>query len=131
MKKTFLYAICILAALNCREKTEEKLPVQEKLPTAKETPKPTGGTGNWSASQGVMNWNDAKARCASLGMRLPTLAEFNAAYDSGVTKSWNDLSAYWTSDAFSDFRAYFFNIDGGYSNHYRKDVGSFYVRCIR
>ena len=135
MKKTFLYAICILAALNCKEKTEEKLPVQEKLPAAKETPKPTGGNGKWSAYQGRMNWKDAQAKCASIKMRLPARAEIKAAYDAKLTEEWiKDLNSYyhWTSEEFSDDRAYLFNIVYGNSDVLHKNNSNFYyVRCIR
>jgi hypothetical protein len=31
--------------------------------------------GKWSEYQGYMNWEDGKKKCASLGMRLPTIEE--------------------------------------------------------
>ncbi|MBK8396274.1 MAG: hypothetical protein IPL26_13695 [Leptospiraceae bacterium] len=47
---------------------------------------------NFSESQGAMNWNDAKAKCASLGMRLPTRSELTLAYIAKETESWGKMA---------------------------------------
>lgn len=124
MKKTFVYAIYIFFALNCKEKAEEK-PAAMKV--AKET-RESAGTGNWSSNQGIMNWRDAQAKCASIGMRLPTRTEIKAVYDAKLTEEWKNI--YWTKDEFSDALAYNFNITNGDSDSGLKD-GLYYVRCIR
>lgn len=41
-------------------------------------------SGKWSAYQGLMYWNDAKKKCASIGMRLPTRGELVAAHKAGL-----------------------------------------------
>ena len=46
------------------------------------------GSDKWSEYQGEMNWNNAKAKCDNLKMRLPTRAEFQAAYKAKITESW-------------------------------------------
>ncbi len=33
------------------------------------------GSENWSEHQGYMNWRNAKTKCESIGMRLPTRKE--------------------------------------------------------
>ena len=74
---------------------------------------------NWSGYQGVMNWHDAKAKCVSLGMRLPT-------------KAWEkDGRWYWTSeDSFAE-TAYGVFIHDGYVYSGNKATGVSFVRCIR
>ncbi len=51
----------------------------------------------WSDYQGEMIYDNAVAKCESLGMRLPTLAEFNVAYKAKLTEAWiKDGIHYWT-----------------------------------
>lgn len=51
----------------------------------------------WSSYQGKKTWNEAKDRCESLKMRLPTISEIDIARHSGTTKLWEQNSAkYWT-----------------------------------
>jgi len=92
----------------------------------------------WSDYQGKMNWNDAKAKCASLGMRLPTRAELGTAYKAKVTQSWkvdwqkSGYSNHWTSEEYSASGAYTFYVgDGDDTVSYFKDVDGVHVRCIR
>ncbi len=55
-------------------------------------------TNAWSAYQGKMTWQEAKAKCASIEKRLPTRAEFEATYKVKMTKSWEkDGMWYWNS----------------------------------
>jgi len=97
--------------------------------------KTNNGSNKWSDYQGLMNWEDAKAKCASIGMRLPTREELFAAYKAGAREKWQKeathaYSAYWTSEessaesAYGVVRAY---RDVVYGN---KDY-SHLVRCVR
>ena len=89
------------------------------------------GDGKWSAYQGVMNWEDAKKKCANLRMRLPTIEELKEAYKSKVTDSWKtDGITYWSSTPVGVDRAYHFHVDSGGSYDPPRD-GIFYVRCLR
>ncbi|MBP9888294.1 MAG: DUF1566 domain-containing protein [Leptospiraceae bacterium] len=88
-------------------------------------------SGNWSDYQGYMNWEDAKKKCASIGMRLPTIEELKAAYVAKVTAPWKtDGYSYWSSTTVDDDRAYDLRIDDGGSYDYSR-VGNLYVRCLR
>lgn len=52
----------------------------------------------WSAYQGFFGFIDAKKKCKSIGMRLPTIEELKSANRSKITKSWDkDSSYYWSS----------------------------------
>ncbi len=94
----------------------------------------------WSDYQGIMTWDEAKAKCISLGMRLPTKAEFKIANTAKETKKWNtDIEKdndvlYWTSEEDHSesppYLAYYF--DKGNGNFYRefKTIPKV-VRCIR
>ncbi len=95
------------------------------------TPKPAPSNGKWSAYQGVMNWEDAKKKCASIGMRLPTIEELKAAYAAGITESWKtDGNYYWSSTPVGDDRAYLLDIRFGNSyDNFR--VSKHTVRCLR
>lgn len=101
--------------------------------TTKSDPKPTPSSGKWSAYQGKMNWEDAKAQCASIGMRLPTIEELKVAYEAKITDSWEndgDRYLYWSSTPFGATRAYYFSIyDGGSYDYSRRGEDS--VRCVR
>jgi hypothetical protein len=51
----------------------------------------------WSSYQGKKTWNEAKERCESINMRLPTISEIDIARHSGTTKMWEKYSGnYWT-----------------------------------
>jgi hypothetical protein len=66
---------------------------------------------SWSDYQGKMNWNDAKAKCASIKMRLPSRSELESAYKSGLMASWkNDGTVYWSSEIYATAYAYFFYV---------------------
>ena len=87
-----------------------------------------GQSNAWSSYQGNMSWEDANEKCKSIGMRLPTLKELKAAYDSGITKSWqNDGRNYWSSTPDSGGDNYVFNILDG-SSHIAISAP---VRCRR
>ncbi len=54
--------------------------------------------GKWSDYRGRKRWRDALEDCANIGMRLPTVEELKAAYNSGLTKQWGkDGCNYWTA----------------------------------
>jgi hypothetical protein len=82
----------------------------------------------WSDYQGLMNWNNGKAKCASIGMRLPTIEELKAAYTAKVTEPWKaDGHGYWSSTPNGDSLAYGLGFNGyGYLRDYDN-----LVRCIR
>lgn len=87
--------------------------------------------GKWSKYQGWMNWEDAKAKCRNIGMRLPTRKEFQSAHKAGITESWKkDGAYYWTSEESSKSGTYTFGIFVGLSISERADKGK-HTRCIR
>lgn len=92
---------------------------------------PSVGSGKWSAYMGNMNWEDAKAKCKSIGMRLPTRTELKAAYEAKLTEPWTaNGSYYWTSEECSEASAYNFTVaDGIVFNISKTNVSR--VRCIR
>jgi|JI10StandDraft_1071094.scaffolds.fasta_scaffold27852_8 hypothetical protein len=94
-------------------------------------PKKEEDTGKWSDYQGLMNWEDAKAKCASIKMRLPTIEELRKAFLYKVTEPWEkDGVYYWSSTHLGDDRAYFLNIlIGNNYDYYRNNYGN--VRCLR
>ncbi len=81
--------------------------------------------------QGRMNWYNAKEKCASIGMRLPTLEEGKAALQAGLTKKW-DVGSYWTSDDYfaDNTYAHYFNVLNYNIGETAKTVG-YLVSCIR
>ena len=110
---------------DCKKKS-----VTPVIPNKKEATAP----GKWSDYLGEMNWKDAKADCASLGMRLPTREELVAAHKAGAWIKWqkeahpHEHSAYWTSEKYSAENTYSVHIGSGYIT---KDRYYSYVRCIR
>lgn len=87
--------------------------------------------GKWSAYQGEMNWEDAKAKCARLGMRLPTISELKAAYAAKVTESWRmEGGVYWSSTPDTDGVAYYLNVSTGSAGYYYYDTKT-HFRCLR
>ena len=53
----------------------------------------------WSQSLGLLSWNEAKIKCESLKMRLPTLLEMKDAFREGEFEKWDndEGGVYWTS----------------------------------
>lgn len=90
----------------------------------------------WSKYQGLTNWDEARIKCASIQMRLPTSKELMTAYKTNVTDAWKtdlekfSFAHYWSSEEYSEVEAYYFSMhdDGIYV--YYKEV-NFHVRCIR
>lgn len=76
-----------------------------------------------------MTWNEAIQKSAEMGMRLPKCEEFTAAYKAKLTESWSEGNLYWTSDSYSEDKAFVFDIVTGnrrtYSTNLRENV-----RCI-
>ncbi len=85
----------------------------------------------FSEYQGNMSWDSANTKCRSIGMRLPTIDELKAAYNAGITKSWQkDGSSYWSSTPYDAVRYYELNVDfGSTRSDYRYDYSN--VRCRR
>lgn len=53
---------------------------------------------NWSEYMGRMGWEEAKNKCASLKMTLPTMNELVDIFNAEVGKSWlKDGAFYWSS----------------------------------
>ncbi|MEM7180512.1 MAG: hypothetical protein AAF518_06345 [Spirochaetota bacterium] len=77
---------------------------------------------SWSSYQGEMNWYDAKEKCTSIGMRLPSSKELVAAYTSGVNKKWDTKQTnwYWASDSQSAENAYYVSMHNGDTNYFNK-----------
>jgi hypothetical protein len=90
-------------------------------------------TGTWGRYQGSLKWEDAKARCASNGMRLPSIEELKAAYKAKVTESWRqngDGCRFWSSTPDGDKQANYFDVcEGQSSSTYRYHDHN--VRCLR
>lgn len=90
----------------------------------------------WSDYQGIMTWDNAKAKCSSLAMRLPTKAELETAYNEKETEGWNadiekdNPKTYWTSEESSDNSATTFSLGYGYALTPAKYHDN-HVRCIR
>jgi hypothetical protein len=98
-------------------------------------------TRQWSKYQGQMNWYNAKVKCKTLGMRLPTIKEFQTAYKVKALESWkrdwyeSGYSLYWTSKEgeegiFKKAYAYLFSVDIGIIGNSAK-YGDIHLRCIR
>jgi formylglycine-generating enzyme required for sulfatase activity len=114
-----LILFCIAAKpISNKQKKEAKLKLQ-----------------HWSSDQGAMTWYEAKAKCASLKMRLPTRVEWIKAYNAKVFDGWNNIldkpeyHVYWTSEEPSHAYAYYSTVHGTIEPIGKND-GS-HVRCIR
>ena len=105
--------------------------------TTKPDPKPTPSSGKWSADQGDMNWEDAKKKCVSIGMRLPTRDELVAAHKAGLREKWDAEASdyglpFWTSEESSIENAYVVSMfNGGDVYGSGKGNGYINVRCVR
>jgi hypothetical protein len=85
----------------------------------------------WSPYMGRMDWDDARAKCRSIGMRLPTLQELKAAYNAGITESWkNDAIDYWSSTPY-DAQMYYTLIVYDGITHLGASTRYSHVRCRR
>ena len=76
---------------------------------------PKNPSGAWGL-QGRMTWSEAKAKCSSAGMRLPTSLELSDAYRAGIKDSWiQEMSHtwYWSSDEISSESAYYLGLGRG------------------
>ncbi len=74
---------------------------------------------------GRMNWYNADLKCRSNGMRLPTIDELKAAYEAGMTKTWN-FPEYWSSSSGGSIDHYYmFSLLSGNSRKesYHHDKG--------
>lgn len=58
----------------------------------------------WSANFGVMNWHEAKKKCESVKMRLPTISELKDAFLDKEMANWNkdQEELLWSSDSLND-----------------------------
>ena len=84
----------------------------------------------WSEEQGRMNWIHANKKCKSMGMRLPTINEFQTAKKSGLTDGWL-YDRYWTNEIARNNMMYIYDkIDStGYGES--KDKMEVMVRCVK
>jgi len=89
----------------------------------------------WSPNFGIMNWNDAKKKCESVKMRLPTILELKDAFRNNEMKTWtNDKeSNLWSSDTINEGEsAKILTTDEGLESSYMKFADtSISVRCIQ
>lgn len=88
----------------------------------------------WSNHQGRLKWDEAKAKCASLGMRLPTVKELRTVYNSSQKYEWKkDGNGYWGVEDESNEIPYLFGMEKGISGSIAKSVGyaKLNLRCIR
>ena len=65
-----------------------------------------GECSEWSRYMGLMSWDAANAKCRSLGLRLPTIKELEAAYRAGITNSWQNGNIYCSSTPY-DAESYY------------------------
>ncbi len=106
---------------------------KEEIASIKKKETPPAGSENWSANLGYMNWEDAKLKCASKKMRLPTLDELKTAQNNKLTDSWKKEGyLYWsttqTTNLLKDpYLLYAFNGE----IYSLSRFSSSYVRCIK
>ena len=104
--------------------------------TISDTPQPKlqdtpANAKDWSAYMGSMTWDQANAKCKSIGMRLPTIDELKAAYKADITKSWqNDGNYYWSSTPYDAERYYLLGVYNGNTNNNNRNNNN-NVRCRR
>ncbi len=71
----------------------------------------------WSSYQASLNWEDAKKKCKELGMRLPKRGEWQVNYGANqkvLNEEWSkDAYYFWTSEEYSEFSAYAFDVGSG------------------
>jgi|JI102314A2RNA_FD_contig_61_1457431_length_708_multi_2_in_0_out_0_1 hypothetical protein len=85
----------------------------------------------WSSNLGKLNWEEAKAKCAKEGRRLPKLDELKNSFDKQELESWKkDGNTYWTSEEISSTRAYYFTLLNGVKFSLAKDK-KVLVRCVQ
>jgi hypothetical protein len=85
----------------------------------------------WSSNLGKLNWEEAKAKCAKEGRRLPKLDELKNSFDKQELESWKkDGNTYWTSDEVSSDRAFYFTLLNGVKFSLAKDK-KVLVRCVQ
>lgn len=95
----------------------------------KESPPANVDSGDWSGYLGIMNLDDADAKCKSRGMRLPTINELKSAHNSGVTKNWqSDGLYYWSYPPDIDGKNYSFGVHYGDTNSSDRSTNNS-VRC--
>lgn len=88
-------------------------------------------TKRWSLLQGNLNWSDAKAKCNSIGMRLPTLEELKISFEKEEIANWKkDGTTYWSSNEISSDRAYYISLLNGSKFSLAKNKTTL-VRCIQ
>lgn len=106
---------------------------KDEVTSIKKKEAPPAGSENWSTNLGYMNWEDAKLKCASKKMRLPTLDELKTAQNNKLTDSWKKEGyLYWsttqTTNLLKDpYLLYAFNGE----IYSLSRFSSSYVRCIK
>lgn len=113
---------------------------KSQLPSNKESCEKEGsqwtGTNcyNWSNFMGKMNWEAAKAKCTSIGMRLPSIEELKTAYTTGITETfeWSkDSYLYWSSTSKGEKNAFHMSTVLGHVENHDRSIDFYGVRCIR
>lgn len=85
----------------------------------------------WSSNQGPLGWYEAREKCKSLKMKLPTLEELKKAKKEKLTKSWlNFGEAYWSSSPFGTNGHYYLNVKTS-EEFFGIPSDEFYTRCFR
>lgn len=93
--------------------------------------------GIWSDYRGRKSRSEAFEDCANIGMRVPTFEELKAAYNSGLTKSWEKDGCIWWIASDSPNEATGYSIGGlcDIIREFRRASGSWLftadTRCIR
>jgi len=85
----------------------------------------------WSGYQGAMDWEEAKKKCASIKMRLPTIKELKTAHSENLMTSWETEGYfYWSSEPMDEKHAYTVStVNADVSDVIREYRAS--VRCIK
>ncbi len=93
----------------------------------------------WSEDLGVFNWNDAKEKCASLGVgwTLPKKGEWQVNYGANtetLARDWYETAEdqggiYWALEEYSPALAYSFSVTDGSVVQNSKDNNG-HVRCV-
>lgn len=87
--------------------------------------------GNFGSYQGAMSWEDAKAKCKKLGMRLPSIEDLKSAFNDKTTEPWkDDANTYWSSTYNTEGNADTLGIYNNDASNMRVDYNA-HVRCIK